>query len=98
MISPAVNHRLSDYWGDDADEFRPERWSSRKDSPLKGDFESGMNEKAYGSFVPFSLGSRYFFIFSFESGNELLIFKLYLEIVLAGVLRSRNSKSCFPCF
>ncbi|KAI8608133.1 cytochrome P450 [Chytriomyces sp. MP71] len=49
FISPAVNHRLEEYWGPDALEFKPERWMQ------EGGEEEG---RPYGAFMPFVLGPR----------------------------------------
>ena len=47
MVSPYLLHRDTAVWGDDADQFRPERWSNLKPSGPKP-----------GAFVPFGGGER----------------------------------------
>ncbi|POS69688.1 cytochrome P450 oxidoreductase [Diaporthe helianthi] len=48
-VNPWVAHRNKEVWGDDADEFRPERWLESSEEKLKA-----MN----AMYMPFGLGSR----------------------------------------
>ncbi|KAI8848266.1 cytochrome P450 [Chytridium lagenaria] len=47
IICPAVNHRLEEFWGSDADDFKPERWLTQ---------DEGL--RPFGAFMPFLLGPR----------------------------------------
>ncbi|KAJ3242326.1 hypothetical protein HDU81_005079 [Chytriomyces hyalinus] len=61
FVSPAVNHRLEEFWGPDVLEFKPERWmSSSPDSNGEADHEadSSATGKPYGAYMPFLLGPR----------------------------------------
>ncbi|KAJ3005192.1 UNVERIFIED_CONTAM: hypothetical protein HDU68_004710 [Siphonaria sp. JEL0065] len=53
LVSPAVNHRLEEYWGADALEFKPERWISSADNTEDSD-----SRRPFGAYMPFLLGPR----------------------------------------
>ncbi|KAH9066249.1 cytochrome P450 [Lactarius vividus] len=53
-ISPAVYNRLSDVWGEDANEWNPERFLD----PLRGFKEASSNIGVFGNSMSFSTGTR----------------------------------------
>ncbi|KAH8995441.1 cytochrome P450 [Lactarius akahatsu] len=53
-ISPAVYNRLPDVWGEDANEWNPERFLD----PLRGFKEASSNIGVFGSLMSFSTGTR----------------------------------------
>ncbi|KAJ3281487.1 hypothetical protein HDU76_008917, partial [Blyttiomyces sp. JEL0837] len=53
-------HRLSEYWGDDAEEWKPDRWDSR---PVDSDESldsvgGGQGSRSFGTYIPFNVGPR----------------------------------------
>ncbi|KAJ3068502.1 hypothetical protein HDU99_003189 [Rhizoclosmatium hyalinum] len=47
-LSPYVVHRMKEYWGDDAEEFKPQRWMGKEEGAVA----------EMGSFIPFIIGPR----------------------------------------
>ncbi|KAJ3329428.1 hypothetical protein HDU76_007923 [Blyttiomyces sp. JEL0837] len=63
IVSPAITHRLEQYWGPDVDEFVPTRWISENEHDCHGGHGDGDHtvdggHRAFGAFFPFSLGTR----------------------------------------
>jgi cytochrome P450 len=48
FLCPAITHQMKEYWGDDAEEFNPNRWISGTDGEAK----------PFGAYMPFLLGPR----------------------------------------
>ena len=66
VIHPTVMHRLPEYWGDDAEEFRPSRWTestSSKHERNTSDVDSEGSSRPFGAFMPYSLGPRFVVVF-----------------------------------
>ncbi|KAI9345170.1 cytochrome P450 [Zopfochytrium polystomum] len=55
LTPPIVMHRLKSLWGEDADSFNPDRWPA---AAANGDDTAVSSERAFGAYMPFSLGPR----------------------------------------
>ncbi|KAJ3098480.1 hypothetical protein HDU97_003979 [Phlyctochytrium planicorne] len=69
IICPGVTHRLEEYWGEDAEVFRPERW---------GTDEEGESSRPFGAYMPFLLGPRNCIGMKFATTE----FKLILAVLI----------------
>ncbi|KAJ3329429.1 hypothetical protein HDU76_007924 [Blyttiomyces sp. JEL0837] len=60
MVPIYAVHRLSEYWGDDAEEWKPDRWDSKPvDSEESLDSVAGsQGSRAFGTYIPFNVGPR----------------------------------------
>ncbi|KAI8616932.1 cytochrome P450 [Chytriomyces sp. MP71] len=55
--SPYVIHRLKEFWGEDAEEYKPERWLAYKASD-EIEEAGGAGSRPFGAFIPFGAGPR----------------------------------------